>query len=315
MILLDHPGRLGEESVKLLAGLLHRGKPILYVTGELIDATNLKRLGDAAGGGLQMPVQFLPPPAGQVRRNLFLASLRRDEPPFAVFGDSLTAISGTLRFAGGLNSRPLPNGLADDVLASYNDGSACIVLTASDAGVLAVVNADLVASNLAKSSAFVPILDELIERMLSRNRTSTAALCGEPLVQQLPEEAGTAAGLRIIGPDGADKDASDGRCGQLVEEGAGLSWRWPSPRAPGVYQVRRGSQTVFALAVGIPAEESQLESIDPQVLKDRLAAGRNVFFHGAAGQGEPRDDFWKWFGVACVFCMLGEITTLLAFRT
>ena len=65
LILLDHPGRLADETIKLLAALLHRGRPILYVASELIDATNLKRLCEAAGSGLQMPVEFSPPPAGQ----------------------------------------------------------------------------------------------------------------------------------------------------------------------------------------------------------------------------------------------------------
>ena len=231
-----------------------------------------------------MPVQFMPPPAGQVRRDLFLTAVRRDEQPFSVFGDSVAAITGRLRFAGGLSSRPLPGGLADDVLATYNDGSACLVLTASDAGVLAVINADLAASNLRKARAFVPLLDELIDRMLHRNHAGTAHLCGEPLVLQLPGEVGPAAGLRVVGPESLDADhggsAATGRkvdalgaaaaCGELIDEGAGVTWHWPSPEQPGVYRVCRGSDTVFALAVGIPAEESQLESIDLEAI-NRLA--------------------------------------------
>ena len=40
-----------------------------------------------------------------------------------------------------------------------------------------------------------------------------------------------------------------------------------------------------------------------------------VFYRSAEGQHEEHDDFWKWFGVACVVCMLGELGSLLAFRT
>ena len=36
---------------------MRRGRPILYVTGELVDAVNLKRLAQAAGG-LPMPAEF-----------------------------------------------------------------------------------------------------------------------------------------------------------------------------------------------------------------------------------------------------------------
>jgi len=36
-------------------------------------------------------------------------------------------------------------GLEDDLLATYNDGSACLVMTTAGAGALAVINADLAA--------------------------------------------------------------------------------------------------------------------------------------------------------------------------
>ncbi len=329
LIVLDHPGRLSEDGLKLLAALLRRGKPILYVTGELIDATNLKRLSDIAGGGLQMPVQFMPPPAGQVRRDLFLTAVRRDEQPFSVFGDSVAAITGRLRFAGGLSSRPLPGGLADDVLATYNDGSACLVLTASDAGVLAVINADLAASNLRKARAFVPLLDELIDRMLHRNHAGAATFaasrwcCNCPARSAPPRGSASSGRSRwtrttAVPPRTGRKVDTLGflrsACGELIDEGAGVTWHWPSPEQPGVYRVCRGSDTVFALAVGIPAEESQLESIELEAI-NRLAGNRTVFYRGAEGQHEQHDDFWKWFGVACVVCMLGEIGSLLAFRT
>ncbi len=200
LIVLDHPGKLTDETVRLLAALLHRGRPILYVAAELVDATNLKRLGEAAGSGLQMPVEFTPPPAGQVRRDLFYTAMRRDSPPLSVFGDSLAAVVGRLRFAGGLSSRRLETGVDADVLAAYNDGSAAIVFCSSDAGVLAVINADLGASNLPKTSAFLPLLTELVEQMLDRRRATEAAFCGEPLVVRLPPEAGAAAGLQVRGP-------------------------------------------------------------------------------------------------------------------
>ena len=66
------------------AGGAAASRPADPVRGrELVDATNLKRLCEVAGSGLQMPVEFTPPPAGQVRRDLFLTSVRRDSPPFA----------------------------------------------------------------------------------------------------------------------------------------------------------------------------------------------------------------------------------------
>jgi hypothetical protein len=323
LILLDHPGKLSDETVKLLAALLHRGRPILYVAAELVDATNLKRLAAAAGSGLQMPVEFTPPPVGQVRRDLFLTSMRRDSPAFAVFGDGLTSTMGRLRFAGGLSSRRLETGVDADVLAGYSDGSAGIVLCSCDAGALAVINADLAASNLPKTPAFVPLLSELIEQMLDRGRATDATLCGEPLVAPLPSEAGMAAGLRIRGPENAaandrrqeSSPTNGGGYGELVDEAAGAVWHWANPGPPGVYRVERDGATVFALAANIPAEESQLEVLPAEVLTSRLAAGHAAAYHGAVDQSQQHDDSWKWFAVACVACILGEMSTLLIFRT
>ena len=73
--------------------------------------------------------------------------------------------------------------------------------------------------------------------------------------------------------------------------------------------------TVFALAANIPAEESQLEVLPAEVLTGRLAAGHAAAYHGAVDQSQQHDDFWKWFAVACVACILGEMSTLLIFRT
>ncbi len=315
LILLDHPGKLADETLGLLAGLLRRGRAVIYVAAEPVDANNLKRLAEAAGGGLQMPVEFMPPAAGLPRRDLALARVRSGDRPFAVFGDELEAVVRPLRFAGGLTSRRLEGGLDDDVLATYGDGSACLVLGASDAGLLAVLNADLAASNLARTGAFVPLLDELIERMLARHRRDRALACGEPLVVHLPSEAGAAAELTIAGPGGAGAEPSGGRFGQLRDEGLGAVWHWPSPDEPGVYRIRRGDARVFALALAVPAVESHLECLPPEVLTERLSAGREVHYRNVSGEGDRRDDLWKWLAAACVLCMLGEVSALLAMKT
>jgi len=315
LIVLDHPGKLEPDTVALLAGLLRRGRSILYVAGELIDATNLKLLVEAAGDGLRMPVEFTPPPAGQVRRGLLWTSVRGDEAPFRVFGDRLTAVTGRLRFGGGLSSRRLEVGLQQHVLATYSDGSAGLVLTSSDAGSLAVINADLAASSLPRTGAFVPLLDELVDRMLQRDRGRNEAVCGEQLVAPLPPESGAASALRIVGPEGTPADGPDGRFGQLTDEGLGTAWHWPAPTVPGVYRVERDGQTVFALAIDVPAEESRLDSLPAELLTGRLAGGHDVGYRGAGGEGDRRDDLWRWLAAACVVCLLGEVGVLLAFRT
>jgi hypothetical protein len=320
LILLDHPGKLSDDKIKLLAGFLRRGRPILYVASELIDATNLKHLAEAAGSGVQLPVEFTPPSASQPRRDLMLASVKRDRPPFNVFGDNLNTIVGQLRFSGGLSSRRVEGRLDDDLLASYSDGSASIVLASSDAGSLAVINADLKESNLPKTWAFLPLVEELVHQLIDRGRGNDTAYCGEQMVVQLPGDAGPTPGLKLVGLSAEKSVSSDQAnakektCGELADEATGAVWRWNSPDRLGVFGVEHDKNTIFAKAVAVPLEESDLESLDLKKLTDRLAAGHAAYYHSATAEGEHRDDMWMWIVASCVLCMIGEIGAMIVFR-
>jgi hypothetical protein len=323
LIFIDHPGRLEAEAIHLLAGLMRRGKPIVYVAAEYIDATNLYELTDAAGTGLQMPVEFAPPPGGQIRRDLFLASLDNDTPLFGVFGDATDAVFGRLRFAGGLSSRRRAGTLQDDILATYNDGTAFITLTTSDAGALAVVNADLGRSNLATSEAFLPLVDQLVRRLLQHRGLADRLVCGERLEQRLPAGVRALDGLKVVGPplhqqtgDAATAEqANAAGLGELVETGGGVVWRWASPDRPGAYRVERDGEVVYATSVGLAQEESNLESLTADVLQTRLAGGRSVYFRAAEDADSSRDDLWSWLLAACVACLIVEAGALTLMRT
>ena len=309
LIVLDHPGKLPEATLKHLASLLERGRGVLYVASEPIDATNLSVLAKAAGASLQMPVEFLPPPAGQARRGLFLTDIKRREPPFSVFGEEATAAIAGLRFSGGLASRRREDALLDDVRAAFNDQSACLVVTAVGSGRLAVLNAELGASNLPASPAFVPLIGELAGNLLGQDRPIEAAACGEPAANFLPASAPAIDVLEIVGPHASAEEA--GALGELRTEQIGALWQLPAAGPPGIYRVVEGDKTVFAMATAIPPEESDLTPLAGTLLTERLAGGRNVQYHAAAqGDEEPRDQLWTWFALACVSCMVGEIVGL-----
>jgi hypothetical protein len=317
LIVLDHPGRLDQDSIRTLAGLLRRGRPVLYVTSEPTDAANLKLLTESAGRGLQLPVEFAPPPVGQPRRDLFLTSFQRNEGIFSPFGDQAGAAVAPLRFSGGLASRRVEAGLASDMLATYNDGSAAIVLAASDAGSLAILNADLVTSSLPTTGTFLPLVEELVARLIVRQRAGKAT-CGEPLVAQLPADVGLAAGLSIVPPpreDNLDPQADAAtEFGDLSDDGAGVAWHWNSPTAPGVYRVARDSKTEYALPIALSEDESQLDPLAMDVLTTRLAGGRAIHVQ-LADDESGRDSLWTWVLVICIGCMIGEVAALTVFRS
>ncbi len=309
LLVIDHPGKLAAPQINLLTGLLRRGRPVLYVAAEATDALNLKLLMDAAGSDLRMPVEFMPQPAGSSRKDLFLSEVSRESAPFSVFGENLSAAMAPLRFTGALMSRPLRNGLADDIRGSYSDRSACIILTPCGAGMLAVWNVDLNGSNLPASPAFVPLAGEIVNQLLSQRRAESAGICGETLAVYLPPDSGTVAGLQIQSP------ANGTEAGALAEDAGFVLWRWNCIAAPGVYRVKRDEQTIFAMGAGLAPEESDLATLDPSVLKKRLAGGRPVQFRSVADERQQRDDTWAWLLVACAVCLLAECTALRAFRT
>ena len=320
LIILDHPGKLTQSSVGIISALLRRGRPVLYVAAAPVDATNLKMLSDAAGSDLKMPVEFAPPPlgraaAGAPRHDLFLADVRREELPFSPLGESLSSAIGPLRFGGGLSSRPLPGGLVEDVLATYSDRSACLVTASCGAGTLAVLNADLNDSNIVGSPVFVPFIEELVNRLLSKPAGGEIVSSGEPLAAYLPAEAGSPAGLTIVGAPGGAPDPQG--MGTLAEDNNQVLWRWSSAGTPGVYSVEREKRTVFAVASTIPGSESDLTPMDMAVLKSRLAGGRDVTLNaaGASDDMERRDNTWAWLLVGCAACILLEVAACTAFRT
>ncbi len=310
VIAIDHPGRIPAESMKLLASVVRRGRAMLYVAAEPIDASNLGVLAEAAGADLKLPVQFVPAADAAPRRDLFIASTRSSHPVLSVFGEGLASAPAPLRFNGGLDAHAVQGGLTDDLVATYSDRSAALVFTACGAGKLAVLNADLSRSNLPSSPIFVPLIGELVGRLVARTGGGDAQPCGELAVSFLPPDVTSADGLTIDGPAGSEVGK-----GALSTDAGLVAWKMEQAGPPGVYQVKRGGVTLFALATAAPAAESDLTPIDPSILTTRLAGGRTVHFSTAGADEAPPETGWAWVITACVICMLLEVVALRFFRT
>jgi hypothetical protein len=282
MVVIDHPGTLSDEQIGWIAGLMRRGRGVLYIAAEPADAVNLKRLATLCGADLKMPVEFAPPQVSGATggQRQFWTDFSKDVPPFSAFGQSMRAAAAELYFSGRLASRRLDNGLDSDVLVTYSDRSAALVQTACGPGMLAVLNAELTGSNLPGSPVFAPLISEAAERLIQR-RSVMEVECGTPVSLLLPQEQTQAIGLKLAGPADADDT------GQVIQDGQQVAWRAARVSAPGVYRVTKGDQTVFAVAAAVPPEESDLATLDPRTLTTRLAAGRKAEFHGNQVEEAP----------------------------
>ncbi|MDB5387636.1 MAG: hypothetical protein JWM11_3282 [Planctomycetaceae bacterium] len=316
LIVLDHPGRLSAPVINQLAGLLRRGRGILYVAAEAADASNLQQLLELTKESIRLPVEFVPPAKAQTRRNLFLTEMRREQSPFRLFGDDLASLIAPIRVSGGLETRNVEGALEDDVLAQLSDRSAFLVAATSDSGALMVLNADLGLSNLSGSPLFVPMLGELVQRLLGSEQAVREVASGKPFTVALPSEVDALNELQIVPPALPTQDAQSTGNGSLVRESAGVLWKGEAAGPPGVYRVTRRNADVFALATAVPAGESDLRALSAEVFQDRLAAGRQIRFHAARGQAdEERDTLWSWLAVGCLVCFMCEFLTLKILRT
>ncbi len=317
LLLLVRPGKLEAEQINLLASWLRRGRSLLYVTSELVDANNFRQLTDVLGQELQAPVELLPTLRDTGRDGFTIADVREKRRPFNVFGDALQPLLAGIRIGGGLTTRRAPNSLDDDVLATLNDRSTLLFTSSVGAGSIAVLNADLSESNVTRMGAFVPLVSELTDQLLPGGDIQTTAYCGEPLARLLPPEATEVSGLSLIHrpiTSSGSAEATMTDAGQLRESGDGVVWQWSNPHQPGVASVMDGDRAVFSLALKSPPEEADLRALDEEVLTKRLAGGRDVRFRQSAQPISTRDDAWIWFAAGCVVAMVAEVLALKVFR-
>lgn len=315
LFVLDHPGSLEVAALERIAVRVRRGCALLYVTGELVDGINLRRMSDLLGSSFQPPVELIPPADGATRKDLSIGQLRSREPPFRVFGDSGSASLRGVRIGGGLATRATKEGLQMQVLALLSDSSALLYATACDAGQIAVLNADLDQSNWCVQPSFLPVVGELLQQLLSGRSQPGEAFCGEPMVRSLSPEIAADAQLIASSADHQTPLSADfGRWESSARQGS-LVWSWADPAGPGVYQLSQADRVVAMAATAAPSAEANLNTLDRSVLQGRLAGSREVGFRDQSDGGRSEDHLWNWLIVGCVVGLASEMVVLRSFRS
>lgn len=309
LVTLVCPGTLRPESIQTLTAMLKRGVPMLYAASEPADAINLKNLANALGRDWRVPVEFAPRSGVGGSKSLMVADVRQTVSPFRIFGDRLPSIIKPLRMKRVLDSRRVNEGLGDDILATYSNGAAFVTRGDCGASVATIMNVDLAASNFPASTGFVPIITEIVTDAIQRRGADTDILCGESFSTYLPG-AKSRAGLSVSTHDGGDATL-----GEFVDDKAGIVWRCGESATPGGYLIRQNGNTIHSFAVSIHGAESDLRSISTELIKGRLAGGRELSIRSASRADESIDTLWSTMAAVCAMCMLTEIGVLRLFRT
>ncbi len=129
IVVIDHPGLLGQEQIQFLSQQIRRGGSLLYVASEPVDANNLKLIVQALGSNFQPPIEWLPPSDSRPRKDLLIQHARDRDGPLKSLSSGVTAMFPTARIVGGLETRKLEGGLSDQILMELSDRSALLTLT------------------------------------------------------------------------------------------------------------------------------------------------------------------------------------------
>ncbi len=308
---IDHPGSLSTEALQLIASQLRRGKGLLYVASDLVDAINIRQLAEILGSDFQPPVELVPEGNTESRKELFVRQVKSREAPFRVLGSNdATSLFKPVRFQGGLGTRANAEGLRDQVLAELSDTSALMYLSSVGAGQIAVLNTDLGQSNWSVQPTFLPIMSELTRALLVQRGQGDQAASGEPLVRILPAtvtESSPLQGRTIDGPTPANGDFG---AWQWVAGQNSVIWNWKEPPGAGIYALEENGVPVSMVATSAPAIESDLSTLDKDVLTTRIGGDRRVGFATVDSANDKSDELWNWLIVGCLLGLIGEIVAL-----
>ncbi|MEZ6138119.1 MAG: BatA and WFA domain-containing protein [Pirellulaceae bacterium] len=310
VLVLDHPGALGKEVLQSIASQLRRGRGMLYVTSELVDAVNLEQLAQLLGGDFQPPVTLHPAEKVGGRKDLFVQRIAGRQMPFDILGSNTASALQGVRFSGGLASRTTSEGLRDQVLAELSDTSALLYVSSVGAGQLAILNTDLGRSNWSIHPTFLPVISELARALLAGRGGGQQVACGEPMVRMLPPTIDAADELSAVTVEGEPPPEDNFGSWQWSAGQGSVVWNWPEPAGVGIYALRDASQPVWMVATSAPAAEADLQSLDQEILSKRMTGTRGVGFSSSQSPAEETDNTWSWFIVACLLGLIAEIVAL-----
>ena len=312
LVIIVQAGRLPADAIRLLVALTARGGSLLCVTETIRDVENLLALEAACGRQFRLPVAF----SGDARTSgapRKWRDIRTAERPFKILASN-TDILGAIEFTGGVVTVARTGGAPDDVFASFDDGSAALIVTPCGRGRAAVLNADLAQSTLPASPLFVPLVCELVEQLTeSESGRSSTAMVGQPVHVFLPVSSFGAEDTWVVGPPPGD-DA----CGSLEDAQTGVVWTWQAVERAGIFRVFQGKRLVHALAAACPDFESDLRPADPETLKTGFGDAAKVEVHRVSTEGdekEQRTEWWPWLMLSAVVCLLAELGLLKLFRS
>lgn len=277
-----------------LASYMERGGTVLYV---LRDAA-------AQGLGRLLGRDDVKVAEAAVKDYVQLGQVSLGHPLFAPLADPRYSDFSKIHFWKH-RSLELPETLAAEIPARFDDGSPAMIEVPRDAGRLVMFTSGWhpADSQLARSSKFVPLLTSILERTGVAAEAIHSYEVGQP---QSPSGGAAGALTRVVYRTDGKTAAADARDG---------------PDRPGIYRLTVDGKP-REIAVNVPAAESRVSPIDIEDLQRQgVALGRSEDRAVALERRrqmrdrelEGRQKLWQWLVLATAVVLVGE--TWLAGRS
>jgi hypothetical protein len=194
------------------------------------------------------------------------------------------------------------------VPARFDDGSPAVLEQALGKGRVVVLAAGWhpADSELARSSKFVPLLSEVLNRAGGREQTLPQYVVGARVPIPLPAAEGGSDAIRVVKPDGSEVELPTADSGSLAFDAADQ---------PGVYRMRTGA-TERLFAVNLAPSESRTTPLDAEELQQhgvelgRRQSRAQIAEHRRQMQDtemENHQKLWQWLLAAALGVLIVEI--------
>jgi aerotolerance regulator-like protein/VWA domain-containing protein len=305
-VFLTNLDRLGEPVCKLLAKFLNDGGGIVYFLDGKFDAENLAGIDKALAGGVPLKLtskqsaENIPTGAQQILRGDFKSKYLR------LFRGSQRQNLALIEFYEFYHALPTGRG---NVLLSYADGSPALATANTGLGTLVLCNfsANELSSNIARQRVFPAWIQDLIKCLNSNETPEKVYEVGDEVRAEVWKSE-------------LKNNSVKSPSGQAVRTNRELDVNRYQlsfvANEQGIYRLDEGD-TLYAFAVNCPADESDLRSVDVDLLPRRLGESQQAHF--VEGQEDYRflntgKPIFHWFVLGMLGLLVAELGLFKLFK-
>jgi len=299
MVLLN-VGSLTPQQLGALGSYVKGGGGLLLAPAGRVDGVDYNRQFTDLTPALLQQKQILTDGTG-----LVISQVQGQHPIFRSLKEGDKTDFGKARFHGYWSTDPASG---SDVIMRFDNGDAALLASRVGNGrvLLFTSSLDPEWNNFPRQVTYLPLVHEAVRYLAAKQEINMSYRVGELVpVSIAPDGA-----ARVTSPQGVET--------LLRSKPQGLNF-YQATDAPGFYQTQSGS-LVGGFAVNVSAQESELASVDPDEVRDRVIASETVGDTFQAGQSSPlriqlEESQRSWWWILLVVLVLGLLETFMANRT